>query len=145
MEEFEVVFLDEDKETILEKYSIKYGESAKYTGKLPVKEPVNGIKYNFVGWVGEEKLNNITENTLVFAKYEAETNIVSNEEAFLNASLKSAEELNYNSVVEAGQKAMSQEQAIAKDSRTAEQIVNDILKNGKTEIGREIDKDIEKV
>ena len=61
-----------------------------------------------------------------------------------NASLENAEATNYNAVAEAGQKAVSQQKAIEKDSRTAEQIVSDIVENGKTEVGQEMDKDFEK-
>ena len=144
MEEFDVIFLDDDKKTVLANYKVEYGESVKYAGKTPTKEPINGIKYNFVGWVGEEKLVSIVENTVVYAKYEEETNMVSNEVALLQASLNNAEQMNYNVIVEASKKAISQEQAIAKDPRTAEQIVSDIIKNGKTEVGQNIDRDFEK-
>ena len=57
-------------------------------------------------------------------------------------SLQNAENTNYNVVVEAGQKAISHEKAVEKDSRTAEQIVDDILVNGQTEVGQEMSKDI---
>ena len=144
MEEFEVVFLDEDKKTVLANLKVEYGASVKFSGKLPTKEPINGVKYNFIGWIGEEKLVAITENTVVVAKYEAETNSLSNEQALFEASLTNAEQTNYNVVVEAGQKAVSQQQAIEKDSRTAEEIVNDIMQNGKTEVGQEMNKDFEK-
>lgn len=144
MEEFDVVFLDEDKKTVLASLKVEYGASAKFPGAIPTKDSINGVKYNFIGWVGEEKLAIITENTVVFAKYEAETNTVSNEEALLQASLNSAEQMNYNVVVEAGQKALAQQLAFEKDSRTAEQIVNDIKQNGKTELGQEVDKNFEK-
>lgn len=143
MEELDVIFLDEDKKTVLANIKVSYGETAKFPGKLPTKEPVNGVKYNFIGWIGEEKLTVVTEKTVVIAKYEAETNTVSNEEALLNASLSNAEQTNYNVVVEAGQKAVSQQKAIEKDSRTAEQIVSDIMQNGKTEVGQDINKDIQ--
>ena len=145
MDVFDVIFLDDDKKTVLAVIKVNSGEKAQFPGKFPTKEPVNGIKYNFVGWVGQEKLASITENTVVYAKYEVETNSISNEEAaLLQASLESAETMNYNVIVEAGQKAISQQQAIEKDSRTAEQIVNDIIENGKTEVGQDINKDFEK-
>lgn len=144
MEEFDVIFLDEDRNTVLANLKVKYGDSAEFPGKLPAKDTINGIKYNFVGWEGQEKLVAVTENIVVYAKYEEETTTISNEEALLQASLNSAEQLNYNVVIEAGQKAVSQQQALAKDSRTAEEIVNDILANGKTEVGQEINKEFEK-
>lgn len=144
MEEFDVVFLDEDKKTVLASLKVEYGTSVKFPGAIPTKDSINGVKYNFIGWVGEEKLVAITENTVVFAKYEAETNTISNEEALFQSSLNSAEQMNYNVVVEAGKKAVAQQLAFEKDSRTAEQIVNDIKQNGKTELGQEIDKNLEK-
>lgn len=144
MEELNVIFLDDDKKTVLANLKVPYGESVQYPGKLPTKDPINGIKYNFIGWVGAEKLAVVTENTVVYAKYEAETANISNEQALFDASLNNAEQTNYNVVVEAGQKAVSQQKAIEKDSRTAEQIVSDIMENGKTEVGQEMNKDFEK-
>lgn len=144
MEEFSVVFLDDDKKTVLANIKVEYGESAVYPGKTPTKEAMAGVKYTFAGWVGAEKLAVVTENVVVYAKYEAETATVTNGDALYNASLANAEATNYNVVVEAGQKAVSQQQAIEKDSRSAEEIVNDIMENGKTEVGQEMNKDFEK-
>ena len=143
MEEFDVIFLDDDKKTVLANIKVEFGESAVYPGQVPTKEPVAGVKFNFVGWIGEEKLAVITENTVVVAKYEPETVAVTNSDALYNASLQNAEATNYNVVVEAGQKAVSQQKAIEKDSRTAEEIVSDIMENGQTEVGQEMDKDME--
>lgn len=144
MEELEVIFFDEDKKTVLARIMVEYGEEAKYPNGIPTKEPIAGVKYNFIGWEGQEKLAVVTEKTVVIAKYEAETNSLSNSDALYNASLQNAENTNYNAVVEACQKAMSQQKAVEKDSRTAEQIVNDIIENGKTELGQEMNKDMEK-
>lgn len=144
MEELDVIFLDDDRKTVLAVIKVKYGDSAVYPGPTPTKEPVAGVKYTFVGWEGQEKLSVVTDKTIVYAKYETEASVLSNGDAMYDASLKNAEATNYNVVVEAGQKAISQEQAIAKDSRTAEQIVSDIMANGKTEVGQEINKDFEK-
>lgn len=144
MEELEVIFLDDDKRTVLAHINVAYGEKATFPGKTPTKEAMAGVKYNFVGWIGQEKLAAVTEKTIVIAKYEAETMTATNADALFNSSLQNAEATNYNVVVEAGQKAVSQQKAIEKDSRTAEQIVNDIMENGKTEVGQEIDKGFEK-
>lgn len=144
MEEYDVIFLDDDKKTVLANIKVEYGDTAVFPGKIPTKEPVAGVKYTFVGWVGEEKLAVVTDNVVVYAKYEAETATVTNADALYNASLQNAEATNYNVVVEAGQKAVSQQKAIEKDSRTAEQIVSDIVANGKTEVGQEMNKDFEK-
>ena len=143
MEEFNVIFLDDDKETVLAKIKVEYGEKAVYPNGIPTKEEVQGVKYSFIGWEGQERLEVVTGDITVFAKYEAQTDLKSNEEALYNASLENAENTNYNVVVEAGQKAISQEKAVEKDSRTTEEIVQDIIDNGKTEVGQEQNKDME--
>lgn len=139
-----VYFLDDDKKTVLATIKVEYGKKAVYPYGTPVKEEIQGVKFEFIGWEGEEKLNSVTEDTIVFAKYSAETDIKSNESSLFNASLQNAESMNYNAVAEAGQKVISQEKAIAKDPRTAEKIVKDIIENGKTEVGQEMNKDMEK-
>ena len=144
MDEFRVIFLDDDKETILAEIKVEYGERAEYPYELPTKDEIQGVKYYFVGWEGQEKLEVVTADTTVIAKYVAETDTKSNEAALYDASLKNAENTNYNVVAEAGQKAISQEKAVEKDSRTAEEIVNDIMENGQTEVGQEMNKDFEK-
>lgn len=144
MANFNVIFLDDDKKTVLATIKVEYGEKAVYPNGTPTKEEIQGVKFHFVGWEGQEKLEVVTADTVVFAKYAAETDMKSNEEALLDASLQNAENTNYNVVVEAGQKAVSQEKAVEKDPRTAEQIVNDIIENGKTEVGQEMNKDMEK-
>lgn len=144
MDNFNVIFLDDDRKTILATVQVEYGEKAVYPNSTPTKEAIQGVKYNFVGWEGQEKLEVVTADTVVIAKYAAETDTKSNEAALFDASLQNAENTNYNVVVEAGQKAVSQEQAVEKDSRTAEEIVNDIMENGKTEVGQEMNKDMEK-
>lgn len=142
MEQAEVIFLDDDKVTVLDRQFVNVGESVKYKGKTPSKEPINGVTYTFNGWIGEEKLASITEKTILIAKYSAETATATKEEnALLEASLQNAENTNLNATIEAGQKANSQLKALEKDSRTAEQIVNEVLENGKTEIGQDINKD----
>ena len=144
MEEYDVVFVDDDRKTILARIKVKYGEKAIYPNEIPNKGVIQGVKFTFVGWDGEEKLECIKENTVVIAKYSAETDTKNNQEAMYNSTLQSAEQANYNSVVDAGKKSASQLKAIEKDSRTTEEIVNDIIENGKTEVGQEINKDMEK-
>lgn len=142
MEQAEVIFLDEDKTTVLERQLVTIGQKVKYNGKIPSKEPVNGVNYTFVGWIGEEKLNAIVGKTIVIAKYSAETvTSTKDENALLEASLQNAENTNLNNTIEAGQKVNVQCKALEKDSRTAQQIVNEVLANGKTEIGQEVNKD----
>lgn len=144
MDNFNVIFLDDDRKTVLAQLQVEYGERAVYPNGTPTKEAIQGVKYNFIGWEGQEKLEVVTADTVVIAKYVAETDTKSNEQAMYDASLQNAENTNYNVVVEAGQKAISQEKAVEKDSRTAEEIVNDIMENGKTEVGQEMNKDMEK-
>lgn len=142
MEQVEVIFLDDDKITVLDRQFVNVGESVKYNGKTPSKEPINGVTYTFTGWTGEEKLASVAEKTVCIAKYSAETATATKEEnALLEASLQNAENTNLNATIEAGQKANSQLKALEKDPRTAEQIVNEVLENGKTEIGQDINKD----
>ena len=57
------------------------------------------------------------------------------------ASLENAENSNLNDTIEAGKKVSEQQKALEKDSRSVEEIVNDILENGQTEIGENLDKD----
>lgn len=144
MDNFNVIFLDDDKKTVLATIKVEYGEKAVYPNGTPTKEAIQGVKYNFIGWEGQEKLEVVTADTVVVAKYAAETDTKSNEQAMLDASLQNAENTNYNVVVEAGQKAVSQEKAVEMDARSAEEIVSDIMENGKTEVGQEMNKDMEK-
>lgn len=141
MEQFEVIFYDEDEKTVLDRQLVNSGEKVVYGGKEPFKEPVNQISYRFVGWIGEENLKNVTDNLVLVAKYEAETSTVDKENALLKASLENARNTNLNATVEAGQKVSEQQKATEKDTRTSEEIVNEILANGKTEVGIETNKD----
>ena len=142
MEQFEVIFLDDDRKTVLEQQMVKQGEAVKFKGKTPAKEPVNGVTYTFDGWVGEEKMDSVQEKLVLVAKYIAETATATKDEnAMLQASLENAEKTNLNATIEAGQKVNEQQKALEKDSRTAEEIVNEVLENGKAEIGIEANKD----
>jgi len=142
VEEFEVIFLDDDRKTILDHQLVNAGATVKYKGNPPEKEATNGISYTFIGWIGEEKMEAVQEKLVLVAKYSAEMlSATKDENAMLQASLANAENTNLNATIEAGQKVSEQQKALAKDTRTAEQIVNDILENGKTEIGQEVNKD----
>ena len=142
MEQFEVIFLDDDKVTVLDRQMVNAGEPVKYKGELPTKEPTNMMTYTFSGWFGKEKMNEVTENLVLIAEYVAETITNANiENALLAASLENAQNTNLSATVEAGQKVSEQQKAIEKDSRTAEEIVNEVLENGKAEIGIEANKD----
>lgn len=142
MEQYEVIFLDDDKVTVLDRQMVNEGEKVTYKGQTPTKEPTNMMTYTFSGWVGEEKMEAVTEKLVLIAKYTAETVTNSKDEAaLLAASLENAENTNLSATVEAGQKLSEQQKAMEKDSRTAEQIVNEVLENGKAEIGIEANKD----
>ena len=141
LEQFEIIFYDDDGQTVLDKQVVNKGEKVKYKGKTPSKNPINQIKYTFTGWTNEEKLENVTENIHLIAKYSEETVVSSkDEEEMLKASLENAKNTPLNSTIEAGRKVNEQQKAFEKETRTAEEIVNDILENGKTEIGQEINK-----
>lgn len=142
MEQYEVIFLDDDRRTVLDHQYINAGAPVKYKGKTPSKEPINQVTYTFNGWIGEEKMVAVNEKLILIAKYIAETQTATKDEnAMLNASLENAEKTNLNATIEAGQKVNEQQKALEKDSRTTEEIVNEVLENGKTEIGQEVNKD----
>lgn len=142
MEQYEVIFLDDDRKTVLDHQFVSNGEPVKYKGKTPSKEPINQVTYTFSGWIGEEKMASVQEKLILVAKYSAETvTTAKDENALLQASLENAEKTNLNATIEAGQKVSEQSKALEKDSRTAEEIVNDVIENGKTEIGQEVNKD----
>ncbi len=142
MEQCEVIFLDDDRKTVLDHQFVNSGEPVKYKGKTPSKEPINQVTYTFNGWIGEEKMVSVQEKLILVAKYSAETvTTAKDENALLQASLENAEKTNLNATIEAGQKVSEQSKALEKDSRTVEEIVNDVIENGKTEIGQEVNKD----
>ena len=142
MEQYEVIFLDDDKVTVLDRQFVNEGEKVTYKGQTPTKEPTNMMTYTFSGWIGEEKMESVTEKLVLVAKYTAETVTNSKDEAaLLAASLENAQNTNLSATVEAGQKVSEQQKALEKDSRTAEEIVNEVLENGKAEVGLEANKD----
>lgn len=145
MEQYEVIFYDEDEKTILDKQLVNKGDAVKYKGELPTKAPVNQISYTFIGWIGQEKMDEVTENLVLIAKYATETNTNKSQESLLKASLENARNANIKSTMMAGQKVSTQQKAFEKETRSPEEIVSDILKNGKTEIGQEVNKnDVER-
>jgi len=142
LEQFEVVFLDDDKTTVLDRQMVNKGDKALYKGKTPSKEPVNGVNYTFDGWTNEEKLESVEERVVLVAKYIAETaTSTKDENAMLQASLENAENTNLNATLEAGQKVSEQQKAFAKETRSASEIVAEVMENGKAEIGQEASKD----
>ena len=142
MEQYEVIFLDDDRVTVLDRQFVSEGEKVTYKGETPTKAPTNMMKYSFAGWIGEEKMESVTEKLILVAKYSAESVTTTKDQAaLLAASLENAKSANLNATIEAGQKVSEQQKALAKDPRTAEEIVNEVLENGKAEIGVEANKD----
>ena len=141
MEQFEVIFYDDDEKTVLDRQLVNSGTKVVYQGVEPYKAPINQVTYRFIGWAGEENMESVTSNLILVAKYESETPTISAEDALLKASLENAKNTNLNATIEAGQKVTEQRRALEKDTRSPEEIVNDIVANGKTEIGVEQNKD----
>ena len=73
LEQYEVIFLYDDKITVLDRQMVNEGEKVTYKGETPTKEPTNMMTYTFTGWVGEEKMESVTERLILIAKYSAET------------------------------------------------------------------------
>ena len=142
MDKIEVIFYDDDEKTVLDRQLVDSGSKVVYNGPEPFKAPENQLEYKFVGWIGEEQLDNVTDNLVLVARYETQTPVSSYENALIKASLENARNANLSATIEAGQKVIDQQKALEKDSRTSTEIVADILKNGKTEIG--IEQDLER-
>ncbi len=139
-ETFEVIFLDDDRVTVLDKQIVLAGASCKYQGEPPTKAPTATETYTFVGWLDEEKLESVNEKLVLIAKYTVEVNKPA-QDAMLKASLENAESANINETLESGKKIEAQQKALEKDSRSTSEIVNDVMENGKTELGQEQNKD----
>ena len=112
----------------------------RYKGKKPAKAPTEKETYAFDGWENEEMLECVTEKLVLVAKYTVTVNVAT-KDAFYEASQQNAEQANLAAVLDSGKKVSEQQRALEKDPRTAEQIVADIVENGKTEIGPEINRD----
>ena len=143
-EQIEVIFLDDDKLTVLDRQFVKYGDRVKYKGEQPEKAPTLEGTYTFEGWSDEEKMECVTQRLILIAKYKLEIN-AETKNAMFEASLENVENSNLNETMEAGKKVNEQQKALEKDPRSVTEIVNDILENGQTEIGNDIDKNKESV
>ena len=141
MEQFEVIFLDDDELTVLDKQLVNKGAHVTYNGKAPEKDLINGIKYVFIGWTNEELLESVEQNVTVIAKYVEEGTEQNIEDSLFNATLETAKKTDLNATIHAGNKLTSQKEALEKDSRSPEEIVEEVLKKGEIEIGSEIEKD----
>lgn len=137
---YDVIFLDDDGSTVLDMQKVPHGEKAEYKGKKPAKAPTEKETYVFDGWENEEMLECVTEKLVLVAKYTVTVNVAT-KDAFYEASQQNAEQANLAAVLDSGKKVSEQQRALEKDPRTAEQIVADIVENGKTEIGPEINRD----
>lgn len=138
--EFEVIFLMDDKVTVLETKMVPKGAKAIYTGKEPEKEATLEGKYIFDGWENAEQLESVTGKVVCIAKFRLEAN-ANQQDAMYQLSQENAEATNLNDALAAGQKVAEQEKALEQDPRSVSEIVNDIKENGKTEIGAELNKD----
>ena len=141
MDKIEVVFLDDDETTILDKQEVNFGERVEFHGKYPEKDIINGIKYIFIGWTNEEKLKSVEENLTLVAKFAEESSLPNMEDALFNATLESTKKTNFNATITAGNRLTDQRQALEKDGRNPEEIVNEVLENGKAELGQENSKE----
>ena len=71
-EQIEVIFLDDDKLTVLDRQFVKYGDSVKYKGEQPEKAPTLEGTYTFEGWSDEEKMECDTKRLILIAMYKIE-------------------------------------------------------------------------
>lgn len=138
-EKFTVIFYDDDHKTILDKQEVTEGESVKYQGKMPEKSAENGIQYTFVGWETTGNMKCVMEDMDIYAKYEEDSKMVSQDEkAMLEMSEKNAENANLNEVMEAGQKVSMAEKATRDMSlEQKKDLVNEVLEKGSVDLGKE--------
>ncbi len=166
MEQFEVVFLDDDEVTVLDRQNVNKGESVTYKGTKTEKEEEDR-RYVLVGWVGQEKMESVEENLSLIAKYEPiKLEDKSNEEngaqdkeelessdeglAYYEATLESAKSTTLSSTIESGTRLTEQQLALLQDTRTPQEIVAEVKEKGSVTIGESkntemnIDDDYEK-
>ena len=131
MEQFEVVFYDDDRKTILYRTIVNKGESVTYGGSKTEK----GGKYVLVGWEGEENMACVERNLTLYAKYEP---IIADErDAYYDATVKSTENVPLSGTIDAGTRLTEHEMALSRDSRSPEEIVREVLENGSAVIGED--------
>ena len=134
MEQFEVVFLDDDEETVLDRQNVNKGEKVTYKGTKTEKEDNDG-KYVLVGWIGEEKMESVEENLNLIAKYEPIKLEDKEGIAYYEATLESAKNTTLSSTIESGTRLTEQQLAILQDTRTPQEIVAEVLEKGSATIG----------
>lgn len=137
MEQYEVVFYDDNEETILDRQRVNKGEKVTYKGTQTEKEEDNK-KYILVGWIGEEKMAEVTEDLKLVAIYEAivsENRAEQDEEmAYYEAVLQSAENTTLSGTVKSGLRLSEHQIAIMKSGRTPQDIVAEVLAKGSVEL-----------
>ena len=138
MEQFEVVFYDDDNETILDRQNVSKGESVTYNGTKTEKEEDN-MRFVLVGWIGEEKMESVEEDLKLVAKYEPiilENKDEKDEEtAYYEATVESTKKATLSSTIEAGTRITEHQLALERDKRTPQEIVAEVLEKGSVEIG----------
>ena len=67
---YKVKFVNDDRTSVIQEVEVEHGKSVNFTGKTPTKSNIPaGYKSEFIGWNDETKLQNITEDITVIAKY----------------------------------------------------------------------------
>jgi len=130
MEKFTVIFVDDDNKTVLETQEVERGASVSYNGSQTEKT-IENRSYTLVGWIGEEKMNDVQSNLTLIAKYEPvimENHEQTPEEALYEATVNSTQNVRLSATVQAGNKVVSQEEATRNASRS--KLVEQILRDG---------------
>ncbi|MCR5186392.1 MAG: hypothetical protein K6D97_04670 [Clostridia bacterium] len=130
MEKFTVIFVDDDNKTVLETQEVERGASVSYNGSQTEKT-IENRSYTLVGWIGEEKMNDVQSNLTLIAKYEPvimENHEQTPEEALYEATVNSTQNIRLSATVQAGNKVVSQEEATRNASRL--KLVERILRDG---------------
>ncbi len=146
MEKFTVIFVDDDNKTVLETQEVERGASVSYNGSQTEKT-IENRSYTLVGWIGEEKMNDVQSNLTLIAKYEPvimENHEQTPEEALYEATVNSTQNVRLSATVQAGNKVVSQEEATRNASRS--KLVEQILRDGSVVIDTStLDKDVNDV
>ena len=136
-EKFVVIFYDDDRKTILEKKEVIKGQKVEFTGKIPEKPVMQGVKYVFSGWETKGDMSSIKENMKLYAKYEES-------DSLFELSEENAENAKLNEVMQAGQKVNTVEKAVRDLSEQEKQnLINKIIEKGSATIENSKD-DIER-
>ena len=67
---YKVKFVNDDRTSVIQEIEVEHGKSVNFTGKTPTKSNIPaGYKSEFIGWDDKTKLQNITQDITVIAKY----------------------------------------------------------------------------